>query len=67
MVPHEDKHVGAAKRRQHYRLRYLPGLVYDAVVETPPREERVLDAEAGTANNPSNVSRDGDEIIFQLS
>ena len=52
MVPHEHKHVGTAKGRQHDRLRYLAGLIHHAVIETPVRKQRMLDAQAGTAHNP---------------
>lgn len=52
MIPHQDEHVGTAKRGQDDGLRNLPRLVNYAVVESPVRKQRVLDAQARTANNP---------------
>lgn len=52
VVPNQHKHVGAAERCQHSGLRYLPGFIHHAVVETPAREKWMLHAQARAAHNP---------------
>lgn len=55
VVPDQNKHVGATKGRQDHRLRDLPGLVHDTVVETPVREQRMLHPQAGAPDNPGKA------------